>query len=130
MRDTFKEALMASRSDLANRYSSGLRLSQTSFASTALVHLVNTEKLTLENIKNLSEGLASKLAELRPDVGLTHLLTMPFQMQKELFDLKDEEVIELRRAITGMGHKVTDPKRKWLSAKDHELLFKQRPAKD
>jgi hypothetical protein len=122
MRDTFKAALMTSRVDAENRYASGMRLAQTNFAMTTLTSLVNTEKLTLQNVGRLPRPLSSKLEQIRPDVSLHQLLAMPFQMQKELFDLK--------RAITGMAHKVTNPKRKWLTRKDQEQLFRRRSDSD
>jgi hypothetical protein len=128
MRDSFKAAMMASRVDLENRYGTGLRLAQTSFASSALSSLVNTEKLSVKDA-NLPRNLASKLNQLRPDVGLHQLLAMPYQMQRELFDLSHDEVLELRRVITGTAHAVSDPKDKWLSQAAAETLFKRRPTK-
>jgi len=122
--DEIKEGIINSRTDLENRYETFVHLPQTDFANKVLVNVIRESRdLTLRNSRNIPEKLRKKLSALNPEVKIKDILSMPFEMQKDLFSMNDKEVIELRNAITGLSHKDFDPKEAWLSQPQIDRMF-------
>lgn len=121
-----KKAILNSRNDLEHRYDNFIKLSQTNFMAQSLVNaLTGIQDIQIDHLRNISEPLKAKLSVLNSKVRLTEIVGMPFQMQKDLFSMSEEEVLELRNSLTGLNHQVSDPRQVWLSEEQISQLFKQ-----
>lgn len=127
MGETLKDAILKSRNDVVNRYSEGgINLPQSSFANKALVASIQSDaRERISTLENLSEDLKAKVLEFNPNLSVRALLEMPLEMQKDLFDLDQEEVIELRNSLTGFNHEVKDKKLAWLTPKQRANYLDQ-----
>jgi hypothetical protein len=120
-----KEAIINSRNDLANRYETAIHLPQTIMAAQTLVNNISqAQQMKWKDVWGLSQPLTEKLNNLNPEVNLSEILSMPLQMQKDIFSLTDREVVEFRNAITGVHHRVGDLKEAWLSPTQIKTMFK------
>lgn len=121
MRHEFEAAFQKSRTDVANRYDTPIRLHHTDFALSALLSEVDTSKVKLKDLTNISHSLSSKLCHLHQEITLNELLTMPFGIQKELFSMTNDEIMELRNALTGINHKASDVRKSMFSKQNWSL---------
>lgn len=124
--DEIKEGIINSRTDYENRYETFVHLPQTDFASKALLNVVKaTKDVPVRELQSIPDNLREKLSGLSPEVKLQEVLAMPFEMQKDVFSMNDEEVIELRNAITGVRHANFDPRQAWLSKRQIGRMFRR-----
>ncbi len=127
LRKEIGTAIVNSRTDVANRYDEPVHLPYTNFAAKTLVNqLTESSNVTIQELQDVPETLSSKLARLNPDVKLDKVLSMPFQMQKDVLSLSDAEVVELRSYLSGLNHRGYDPKDAWLTEREQARLFKPR----
>ena len=121
-----KEGIINSRTDIENRYTTPVNLPQTNFANKVLLGVIKeSHDLLLRDLKNIPENIQCKLSILNNEVKLKDILSMPFEMQKDLFSMNDDEVIELRNAISGVNSTDFDPKAAWLSKRQIQKMFKR-----
>jgi hypothetical protein len=119
-----QDGIRQSTNDPDHRYETPVRLAHTDFASRALLgYLPGTTDIQIAELPHLSSGLRRKLNELRHDVTVADLLSMPLKMQQDLFAMSVEEVAELRNALTGASAPIGDPRDAWLTSSEIERLF-------
>jgi hypothetical protein len=124
MHAQLKEPMITSRNDLQNRYNTPIRLAETTFANQLLIrHLDGSRPIHLKDLRNLPRTTRQKLSTLNQDVTLQEILSMPFQMQKDIFSMTDQQVVELRNSLTGLSHASDDPREAWLSKRQINRLF-------
>ncbi len=121
MGSEIRSALIRSRNDYENRYH-GLSLSlvQTDFMSRSLRSLVPGDHIQVRELGNLDERIKEKILNFGEDIPVSSILDMPFQMQRDVFDLSSEEVLELRNSVSGINYKGYDPRTVWLTKKQRE----------
>jgi hypothetical protein len=123
-RTEFKNAILDGSNDPRFRYDTPIRLHETDFAARALAIAVrNVENVKLRDLAGLPEAIRRKLAPLRQDLHMGALLSMPFEMQRDLFGLDFEETLQLRRAISGIDHRPEDIRRSWLTEQQIAYLY-------
>lgn len=120
-----KKTLIRSRTDSEHRYvNKSIDLPQTNFANKTLSTIIDKDNNTsISKLTTLKGTIRNKIIKLDSELRVKDVITMPFQMQKDLFDLDDEEILELRNHLIGYNHKY-DPKTVWLSEKQLSLLKK------
>jgi hypothetical protein len=124
MNSLVKEAIVNSRNDVANRYETAINLPQSTLAAQSMMHQISGIKDRVwGNVGNIRGSIKDKLSDLNPDVKVSEILSMPFQMQKDVFSMDDKEVIELRNAITGLNHTDFNAKEVWLSREQIKKMF-------
>lgn len=108
-----------SGNDIDRRYEKGtVNILETQFVGKMLANTLKdtTSDLKIDKVKHLSEGLKAKIISVVPTATLSSLLQMPIQMQKDVFELNDEEVKNLRISLTAANQPITNPKLKWFTA--------------
>lgn len=120
-----KENLIHSRTDMEHRYfKESINLPQTDFALKVLSEIFNESNNTrISQLNTISNSIKHKILNFHEGLTIKDVFTMPFEMQRDLFDLEIEQVIELRNDLIGVNHKY-DSKSAWLNEKQLERLFK------
>lgn len=126
-----REVIINSRTDFGNRYEKSVSLPQSNFANRTLLNVIKeSHDLPLSESKNIPENIRKKLSGLTAEVKLKDILAMPFEMQKDLFSMNNDEVVALRNAITGVTNKDFDPKDAWLSDRQKDRMFGKKGRKN
>lgn len=122
-----RQAIIDSRTDTENRYQNFVKLPQTDFATQSLLKIIDEDEgHRFYNISkdNLSESVKTKLENLNEKVSIKYLLSLPFKALADIFDFSEEEVVELRNALTGINREIKDKRKAWLSDEELQRLFR------
>ncbi|TCC94315.1 hypothetical protein EZ428_05955 [Pedobacter frigiditerrae] len=118
MGKTMSREFMKSGNDIDRRYDKGkVNILETQFVGKMLANTLKdtSRDLKIDKVSHLSAGLKAKITSVVPTASLSSVLQMPIQMQKEVFDLNDEEIKNLRTSLTAANQSITDPKLKWFT---------------
>ncbi|SFH34185.1 hypothetical protein [Pedobacter insulae] len=119
MGKTMAREFVKSGNDVSRRYDKNtVSILETQFVGKMLATSLKdtSSDLTIDNVKHLPEKLKAKIASITTTASLSSLLEMPIQMQKDVFDLNDEEVKELRVSLTAANQTLPNPRLKWFTA--------------